>query len=137
MTTAAGVGGERFQIFGELAEGGRDPRVFEDFGVAEKVCVAQPDKFSAPEQRRGSPQPGAFAKRLLLRLPPFARRPSMTSLDISSSASFDSSSKISRARLAAMKSSSEVIKYAALLSIAFKFFPAAGFVNINFDIEIF
>lgn len=61
----------------------------------------------------------------------------MTSLDISSSASFDSSSKISRARLAAMKSSSEVIKYAALLSIAFKFFPAAGFVNINFDIEIF
>lgn len=45
--------------------------------------------------------------------------------------------KISRARLAAMKSSSEVIKYAALLSIAFKFFPAAGFVNINFDIEIF
>ena len=39
--------------------------------------------------------------------------------------------------MTSLKSSSEVIKYAALLSIAFKFFPAAGFVNINFNIEIF
>lgn len=136
MTTAAGVGGERFQIFGELAEGGRDPRVFEDFGVAEKVCVAQPDKFSAPEQRRGSRslerlQNGFFCVFRLLRgavydlFGHFVERVFRQFLKNFARAVGGDEVVVG------------VIKYAALLSIAFKFFPAAGFVNINFDIEIF
>lgn len=59
----------------------------------------------------------------------FPAAPSMISRDISSSTSAESSSKISRARLAAIKSSSAVMKYTAFAAIEYDVFFNRGFVN--------